>query len=76
MTREQIIEVVKRHLEGLPFAIEIVEEGVQQQGDWWNLPVRAKDPPKRQWRYYEILANIEEDVTEETRQEVLLLPVA
>ncbi len=74
MTREQILEAVRQHLTGLAYEIEIVPEGARQDGEWWYVPVRARSEPKRQWRYYELLTDGEDEIAEDTQEKVLLVP--
>jgi hypothetical protein len=77
MNAQQLVELVQSHLDNAPpLAVKVVPEGVRQDGDWWTVPVRAAEEPKRQWRYYEFLAGIESELEEEDGVNVLLVPVS
>ena len=75
MNQSEITQLVKKHLAGLPFEVQVVEDGVRQEGDWWYVTVQAREEPARQWRYYEILADIENDIAGDNHEKVLLVPV-
>lgn len=80
MNREQVVALVKEHLNRVPvqhrYGIHVVVEGITQDGDWWTVPVGADEEPKRRWQYYELLASIESDIFDETQLNILLVPVS
>jgi hypothetical protein len=78
MTREQVVALVEQHLREAPvrYGIHVVVEGVRQEGDWWTVPVFADEEPKRRWQYYEVLASVESDISDENKVNILLVPAS
>lgn len=75
--KKQIAELVRRYAESeepRDLRIEVLEQDVRSDGDWWYVPVRAlADLPKR-FPYYEKLADIEEHLRDNEKVDVLLVP--
>ena len=79
MSKHEIAEVVRRHARSVRFAdieIQVDEEGVSHDGDWWYVPVRPVHAFRRTDLYYAFLADLEEDVDEEEGLNILLVPCA
>jgi len=77
MTKEEVIEVVekcvKKH-ENKNWPLEILEEGVRREDGWWYVPIRPGQITDRGMEYYDLLAQIEEDLMDEKKLNVLLVP--
>ena len=56
--------------------IQIVEEGVREEGGWWHVPVFPDREFERRYRYYEQLTVVEDAVKQAYGVEVLLVPCA
>lgn len=56
-------------------SIEILNEGIRQEGRWWHIPVLARPDPRRNFPYYELLAEIEIDLHKNHDVRVLLEPI-
>ena len=77
MTGHEVAELVR---EGLSrqrnggIRIDVIEEGVRQDGDWWHVPVKPENEPPRTYAYYDTLATVEEEITESNHLNILLVP--
>ena len=85
MTMEEIIALVAELLggyqgDGRPLHIleggVRFEAGVRHEDDWWHVPVYPDSPILEQWRYYEFLASVEEQIEDQNELNILLVPVA
>jgi hypothetical protein len=77
MTKQQITELVARHLAGPRFAdvqVQIEDEGVRQEDSWWFVPIRPLQHFVRSDQFYAILADLEEEIDQETGLNILLVP--
>lgn len=75
--QSRIIELVREHLRHQPpddFSIEVLEDQIRKDNDWWYVPVRPSRRLDRISHYYEVLAAVEEDIDAETGENVLLVP--
>lgn len=77
-TKQDIIRMVEHYLgrhEPTGNRFSVLSDQVRRtEYGWWWVPVRpAKNIPKS-YEYYEILANVEEDLAEEGRVDALLVP--
>lgn len=75
--KQDILRRVQPYLERMPIrgnVLEIVAEAVNQEGDWWHIPVRlnAQEPPVRS--YYDMLNEIEEEIKRQERFTVMFVP--
>ena len=41
-----------------------------------TVPVFADEEPKRRWQYYEVLASVESDISDENKVNILLVPAS
>jgi len=73
--KEEIINLIQKHLDKLPFGIHIIENDISFENNWWEIPVYADNEPKRQWLYFDYLAGIEADVFYENKIHALLVPL-
>jgi len=79
MNQNRVIELVraslaKRQPQGA--TIEIIEDGIRQDANWWYVPVRPDRDIPRTYEYYEVLTDVEDEVQHELEDgtEVLLVP--
>lgn len=52
--------------------LEVVEEDIRKVDEWWRVPVRPSAWPARMFEYYEALAEVESDIQENERLNILL----
>ena len=80
MTREQAIELVQQHLgRHMPadYTIDIVNEAVRQDDDWWYITVKPSKSDVKRYDYYNVLAEVEREIQDENESNnILLVPVA
>jgi hypothetical protein len=80
MDRNTIVGLVRRYLQNLraesDLDIELIEEAVRQEGDWWYVPVRTDQEIKKRYRYYEELTDLEAEMKQREHVDVLLVPSA
>ena len=79
MSKRQIIRLVRKRLGEHPcvgVTIELLEEGVRRDGNWWYVPVRPTKDFGRTYKYYETLTDVEDDVKRDLGPgtDVLLVP--
>lgn len=75
---KQVIETVKRYLEPYQpsdYRLNVVENGVRHDGDWWEVVVQPDKEDIRSYDYYGRLADAENDIEDHEHLNVLLLPV-
>ena len=66
-------QVLDRH-RNADLAISVEPEGMHQRNDWWYVPVRPSRRIEKVTSYYELLAELEEEVDETTGLNVLFVP--
>jgi len=79
MNEHEVAEVARdvlRHHQLPDCPIEVLEEGVHMDGDWWFVPVRTAANLPRRYRYYEALNAAETELEERLGVSVLLVPAA
>lgn len=79
MEKSEIIELVKRRLRALDLkgiTIDVIEQGVRNDENWWYVPVHAEREPKKAHEYYEVLTEVEDDLKSKEKLDVLLVPSA
>jgi hypothetical protein len=77
MSKERVLQVVRERLQGCHpggVTISIVEELVRQENGSWRVPVRPSVQPPRTYEYYDALADVETDLSENEQLEVWLVP--
>ena len=73
----EVAELVQLHLKRLDthgLQLEVLAQAVRREDDWWYVPVRSNSALPRTYEYYDILAEVEEEITETEHLEVLLVP--
>jgi hypothetical protein len=77
MSKEQVVQWVQerlrdRHPGGVD--LSVVESGVRCKDDYWYVPVQPSAQPPRTFEYYEVLADVETELSEHERLNVWLVP--
>ena len=75
VTKERVAEKVRERLKGVAvtgITIEVGESGIQKVDDWWRVPIRPSRWPKRMFEFYEVLAEVEDDLQEREHLNILL----
>ena len=54
--------------------LEVVEQGIRKEEYWWYVPVRPSVEPEKRYEYYEALADVEEELAENEKLTVFLVP--
>lgn len=75
MTKDEVLRVIREQIES-PASIEIVDERVRSENEWWYVPVRRKVSFPKTFQYYEVLADLEERLDEQQNLHVLFVPTA
>ncbi len=79
MSEQQIGQLVRSYLQSRQppgSAIEVLEQDIRKDGDWWYVPVRPNHQLPKTYRYYEELTDIENQLRENEQVDVLLVPSA
>lgn len=79
MSEQQIGQLVRSYLQShqpTGNTIEVLEQDIRKDGDWWYVPVRPSQQLPKTYRYYEELTNIENEMREKEQVDVLLVPSA
>jgi len=76
-SKQQIVDLVNRYLrdrhpEGLDLLA--LTDGVRREAEWWYIPVKPSAIPQRSFPYYEALADVEEELEQKEKLDVVLVP--
>jgi hypothetical protein len=77
MSKERVLQLVRERLrECHPggVTISVVEDLMRQENGCWRVPVRPSVQPPRTYEYYDALADVETDLSENEQLEVWLVP--
>ena len=77
MNKEQVAQLVRARLQAHHpggVAIEVVDDLIRQENGCWRVPVQPSAQPPRTFEYYEALADVETDLSENERLNVWLVP--
>ena len=74
-TTDDIVRVLSGYFAGQG-DVEMIEDRIRRENDWWYVPVRRKRAFARTFEYYDVLANLEERIEEEQDLNILLVPTA
>lgn len=75
MTEQGVAQKVREQLAGLQrggVTLQVDDEDVYKEGDWWRVPVRPSRWPQRMAASYEALAEVEDDIQERENLNILL----
>ncbi len=79
MSEQQIGQLVRNYLldhQPVGGTIEVLEQDIRKDGEWWYVPVRPDHQLPKTYRYYEELTDIENQLRENEQIDVLLVPSA
>lgn len=65
MSKEQIVQLVRKYLSGHQPAdnpIEVLEQSVRHDEDWWYVSVRPNHAIPKTYEYYSALAETETEI--------------
>jgi len=77
LTKRNIAELVRGYLSKIRMdglTVEVVDRGVRQEEQWWYVPVRTNKEPRRLYRLYEELAEVECDIEDKENLHVFIVP--
>jgi hypothetical protein len=77
MSKEQVAQLVRARLQGQHpggVTIDVVDDLIRQENGSWRVPVRPSAQPPRIFEYYEVLADVETELSENERLNVWLVP--
>lgn len=75
LSKEEIARRVQDHLRDRRpggVRLKVVEAGIRKVDHWWRVPVRPSALPARLFEYYEALAEVEAELQENERLNVVL----
>ncbi len=75
MTKERVAAIVRERLKNVSVAgitMEVVGEDVYKIDEWWRVPIRPSRWPKRMFEFYEVLANVEDELQEQQHLNILM----
>ncbi len=79
LTRQDVGKKVEQSLiqhQRPGWRVEVVRKGIRQEDDWWYVPVRPDQETLRTIQYYDLLAEVEEELQDEQDLSILLVPVS
>lgn len=79
LTRDDVGKKVEQSLaqhQRPGWRVEVVKKGIHQEDDWWYVPVRPDQETQRTIQYYDLLAEVEEELQDEEKLNILLVPVS
>lgn len=68
---------VRPHLQNNPIqgvVLEMMEERIRREDNWFYVPVRLNTEEPRTFEYYAMLVEIEDEIAQQERLRVLLVP--
>jgi hypothetical protein len=78
MRKERVVRLVRerlqdRHPGGV--TIDVVDQEIRHEDDYWHVPVRPSTQPPRTFEYYDALAEVESELSEKEHLKVWLVPM-
>ena len=77
MTGLEVAARVQPHLNNNPIknvVLEIVEDKIRREDNWFYVPVRLNAEEPRTYQYYDTLVEIEDEIARQERLRVMLVP--
>ena len=77
MTEKEVLKFVRERLKTQPLegiTIEVMDEGIERQGQYLYIPVQPSIQPEHTFAYYDVLAEIETDLSMDHNVNILLVP--
>lgn len=75
MTKERVAAIVRERLKNVSvtgITMEVVDDDVYKIDAWWRVPIRPSRWPKRMFEFYEVLAEVEDDLQEQEHLNILM----
>ena len=75
LTKETVAQKVRERLKDVSvtgITMEVGEENIHKVDNWWRVPIRPSRWPKKMFEFYEVLAEVENDLQEKEHLDVLL----
>ncbi len=76
-TPQELAARLRPHLQNNPIrgrVLEIREDLINREDNWWYVPVRLNAQEPRTFEYYDMLVEIEDEIAQQERLRVLLVP--
>ena len=79
LNKTQVLRLIKESIkkwdppEGW-FHVEIIDKDVKKQDDWWYVPVYPSRTPKRNYHFYDVLAEAATELEEKKKLFVQFIP--
>jgi hypothetical protein len=54
--------------------LELMEDRIRREDNWFYVPVRLNTEEPRTYQYYDMLVEIEDEIAQQERLRVLLVP--
>jgi hypothetical protein len=77
VSKEQVAQLVQERLsECHPggVSIHVVGDAIRQENGYWHVPVRPSEQPRQTFEYYDALADVETDLSENEQLKIWLVP--
>ena len=77
LTWSEVAARVQPHLDNNPIqstVLEILEDRITREENWFYVPVRLNTEKPRTFEYYDMLVEIEDEIAQQERLRVLLVP--
>lgn len=78
MSKEEVARLVRERLEAVHpggSTLSVVAERMREENGCWRIPVRPDVEPPRAFEYYDVLSEVETQLSEQENLEVWLVPV-
>ena len=78
LSAQEITSRVRPHLQNNPIQgviLEIMEDRIRREDNWFYVPVRLNSEEPRTFQYYAMLVEIEDEIAQQERLRVMLVPV-
>jgi hypothetical protein len=77
MSKDQVVHLVRERLQECHpngVTISVVEEGMRERDGYWHVPVRPSAQPRSTFEYYDMLAEVESQLSEQEHLNIWLVP--
>ena len=77
LSSPEIAARVRPHLQNNPIksvVLELMEDRIRREDNWFYVPVRLNTEEPRTYQYYDMLVEIEDEIAQQERLRVLLVP--
>ena len=77
LSQREVAARVQPHLQNNPITgivLEIAEDLINREDNWFYVPVRLNSEEPRTFEYYAMLVEIEDEIAQQERLRVMLVP--